>query len=40
MEELESEVSMVLDLESSDLVPWMVRVNKVLLGMTGPIRTP
>ena len=40
MEEVEGEVSMVLDLESSDLVPWMVRVNQVLLGMSGPIRTP
>lgn len=39
MEEVEGEVSMVLDLESPDLVPWTVRVNQVSV-RSDPIRTP
>lgn len=38
MEEVEGEVSMVLDLENSDIMPQIARVNQVAVGTSGPVR--
>lgn len=40
MEEVEGEVSMELDLENSDIVPQIARVNQVSVGTSGPVRAP